>query len=140
MPPLVSAILVTRDRPAFVRQALRCFAAQTYANRELIVVDDGAQSVRSLCAKAPRVRYHRLTVPTSTGTKLNLGIALAGGTILQKWDDDDFYGRRFLSLSVEHLLAEQHPRALVTWCCFAVAIAGDPTLYFSGHGWNTGGT
>ena len=140
MPPLVSAILVTRDRPVFVRQALRCFAAQTYANRELVVVDDGALPVKALCTGVPKVRYHRLLTSTSTGTKLNLGIALAGGSILQKWDDDDFYGRHFLSLSVKHLLADRLPRTLVTWCCFAVAIAGDPTLYFSGHRWNTGGT
>jgi glycosyltransferase involved in cell wall biosynthesis len=139
MSPLVSAILVTRDRPGFVRQALRCFAAQTYPNREMLVVDDGAVSVKALCAGVPRVRYHRLLTATSTGTKLNLGIALAGGSILQKWDDDDFYGRQFLSLGVKHLLADGRRRTLVTWCCFAVAIAGDPKLYFSGHGWNTGG-
>jgi len=41
--PLVSMILTTRDRPHFLRIALRCYAHQSYANRELIVVDDGDQ-------------------------------------------------------------------------------------------------
>src|SRR5438270_539441 len=30
--------------------------------------------------------------------------------------------------------------ALVAWCCFLVLIARERRLYFSGHGWNTGGT
>jgi hypothetical protein len=28
----------------------------------------------------------------------------------------------------------------VVWCCFAVLITGERRLYFSGHGWSTGGT
>jgi hypothetical protein len=41
--PLVSVVLTTRDRPRFLSIALRCYAAQTYPHRELIVVDDGSR-------------------------------------------------------------------------------------------------
>ena len=39
--PFVSVIMLTRDRPQFLSLALTCYARQTYAQRELIVVDDG---------------------------------------------------------------------------------------------------
>lgn len=140
MAPLVSCILVTRDRPAFFRQALRCFSVQKYPARELIVVDDGDMAVESHCAAMPDVTYIRLTSPTPTGTKLNIGIEAARGQILQKLDDDDFYATGFLSAAVRRLTRERREDALVAWCCFLVLIARERRLYFSGHGWKAGGT
>lgn len=140
MTPPVSCILVTRDRPAFVRQALRCFSSQDYPDKELVVVDDGAAPVRSSCAGVANVKYIRLAASTSTGTKLNIGIDAARGDILQKIDDDDFYARGFLSAAVRRLRRARREDALVAWCCFLVLIARERRLYFSGHGWKAGGT
>jgi glycosyltransferase involved in cell wall biosynthesis len=140
MAPPVSCILVTRDRPAFFRQALRCFSVQNYPTKELIVVDDGETAVESQCAGTPDVTYIRLTSPTPTGTKLNVGIEAARGEILQKLDDDDFYAPGFLSAAVRRLTREQREDTLVAWCCFLVLIARQRGLYFSGHGWKAGGT
>src|SRR5579859_2153602 len=140
MKPPVSCILVTRDRPAFVRQALRCFSSQDYLNKELIVVDDGSTSVKRLCAGVPDVTYLRLTAPVPTGTKLNLGIEMSRGDIVQKLDDDDFYAPGFLSAAIARLRRARREDALVAWCCFLVLIARDRRLYSSGHGWNAGGT
>jgi len=55
MKPLISCVLVTRDRPGFFRQALRCFAAQRYPRKELVVVDDGETPVGELCNGAAGV-------------------------------------------------------------------------------------
>jgi glycosyltransferase involved in cell wall biosynthesis len=140
MQPPVSCVLVTRDRSAFVPQALRCFASQDYPNKELIVVDDGEQPVEEACAGVPGVRYIRLRESTPTGTKLNLGIEAARGDILQKLDDDDFYAPGFLSAAVGRLRRTRRPDSLVVWCCFIVLIARERRLYFSGHGWETGAT
>jgi len=140
MKPLISCVLVTRDRPGFFRQALRCFGAQDYPAKELVVVDDGDTPVGAMCDGVAGVTYVRLPKPTPTGTKLNLGIETARGDILQKLDDDDYYAPRFLSTAAARLARARTPDALVCWCCFAVLIAGDPKLYFSGHGWKTGGT
>lgn len=140
MKPPVSCILVTRDRPAFFRQALRCFFSQDYPDRELIVVDDGEAPVERLCAGLPDVTYIRLPESTPTGAKLNIGIDAARGDILQKLDDDDFYAPGFLSAAVGRLRRARREDALAVWCCFMVLIARDRRLYFSGHGWTTGGT
>jgi len=140
MKPLISCVLVTRDRPVFFRQALRCFAAQDYPNKELIVIDDGEAAVDAECDGVRGLTYVRLKGPVPIGTKLNIGVEIARGDILQKLDDDDYYAPRFLSAAAARLARARRSDALVVWCCFAVLIAGDPRLYFSGHGWKTGGT
>ena len=140
MSGFVSCIVATCDRPAFLGQALKNYSLQTCQNTELIVVDDGQQSVGDLCAAVANVRHIRLTQKTHIGTKMNIGIEAAKGDILQKLDDDDYYGPDFLTLASERLNASDNPRALVAWCCFAVLIAGAGRLYHSGHGWQAGAT
>src|SRR5262249_49891845 len=58
--PRISCIMPTRDRRSFVPLALRCFAAQDYPDRELILVDDGADPVADLAEGVPGVRYVRV--------------------------------------------------------------------------------
>ena len=136
---LISCIMPTRDRPLFVHQAIRCFSHQTRANSELIVVDDGQIPVRDLCTGLPRITYLRLDTPTPTGAKLNAGIERAAGDVLQKFDDDDYYGPAFLDTAVT-ALATLPEAAIVTWDCFLIFMAGERQVRFSGHGWNAGGT
>jgi glycosyltransferase involved in cell wall biosynthesis len=136
--PLVSCIMPTYNRRRFIPQALRCFANRTYRNAELIVVDDSERSVRSLCEGPEGVRYLRVPVST-TGAKMNIGIEAARGDILQKIDDDDYYGPRFLESSVEHLLGKDPERALVTRCCFLTLVRSDGILRHSKHGWRAAG-
>ena len=140
MSGLVSCIVATCDRPQFLAQQLKNYSLQTCPNTELIVVDDGKQSVAKFCAKVPNVRHIRLTKKTHIGTKMNIGIEAAKGDILQKLDDDDYYAPDFLSSASWRLNSSKNPHALVAWCCFAVLIKGAGQLYHSGHGWQAGGT
>jgi glycosyltransferase involved in cell wall biosynthesis len=140
MDEVVSCILATRNRPAFVRQAIRCFLRQTYDRSELIVVDDGDLSVADLCSGLYRVRYVRLNEPTSLGSKLNIGVHHARGTIIQKLDDDDYYHNGFLERAVSSLPAVEQECSLVAWDCFLIILAGEAKVRFSGHGWAAGGT
>ncbi len=101
MTPLVSVILATRGRAALARVALACFEAQTLADRELVLVMDEDELVQGPLPKRTRVV---VTPPrTPLGTKLNAGAARARGHLLAKWDDDDFYGARFLAEMCKHL-------------------------------------
>lgn len=136
----VSCILATGNRPSFTRQAIRCFLRQTFDDCELIVVDDGDESIAELCAGLFRVRYIRLDEPTTLGRKLNIGIEQSTGSIIQKLDDDDFYHQDFLACSVRALCDANEERAIVTWDCFTILMAGDRYVRHSGHGWTTGGT
>lgn len=138
--PLVSCIMATRDRRDFIPEALRCFSRQTYSDSELIIVDDGSEPAADLCEGVPRVRYIRLHRPSTTGSKLNIGIERAHGEILQKLDDDDYYHPDFLKLAIARLPSRTSTRTLVAWDCFLILMAGETQLRHSGHGWDAGGT
>jgi glycosyltransferase involved in cell wall biosynthesis len=132
--------MATRNRPVFLRQALRYFNRQTYDNSELIVVDDGDEPVEDICRGMPRVRYLRLNTPITVGDKLNLGIRHARGNVIQKLDDDDYYDPGFIACSMSKLGNPAPATAMVAWDCFLVLPASQGFPRFSGHGWTAGGT
>jgi len=101
--PLVSCIMPTRDRRRFVPLAIRYFLHQDYPNAELVVVDDGADSVADLVPAHPAVQYHRLEARRALGTKRNIACELAKGEIIAHWDDDDWSAPRRLRTQVEAL-------------------------------------
>jgi glycosyltransferase involved in cell wall biosynthesis len=105
--PLVSCIMPTAGRRAFVPLALELFARQTYPSRELIVVDDGRDAVRDLMPADERVRYIRLDKPEALGRKRNIGCEAARGEIVAHWDDDDWYGPRRLERQAAALISRQ---------------------------------
>ncbi len=92
MNPLVSCVMPTRGRVALAKLALECFLAQTYENRELIVLDDFDDISFPDGIEHPLVRYHRLSYLVGTGInipmKRNKVNALAGDIICH-WDSDD---------------------------------------------------
>jgi len=89
--PLVSCIMPTFDRRAFIPQAVGCFLAQDYPNLELVVVDDGTDPIADLLPSDPRIVYHRLGSRMSIGAKRNHACERARGEIIVHWDDDDWY-------------------------------------------------
>jgi O-antigen biosynthesis protein len=140
MSETVSCIMVTGRRNRFIPQALRCFGAQTYQHRELVVVDDGEEPAGRHCEGVSGVKYIRLDRRTPTGRKLNIGIENASGSILQKWDDDDYYAPEFLKTSVARIQESASPRRIAAWDSFLILLAGSTRLYWSGPGWRAGGT
>jgi predicted O-methyltransferase YrrM len=103
--PLVSCLMPTRGRAAFALQAVRYFLAQTYARRELIVVENGSADLADLLPKDPRIRYEAADGWESLGGLRNCACALARGQILAHWDDDDWYGPYRLSRQVAAIRA-----------------------------------
>jgi glycosyltransferase involved in cell wall biosynthesis len=41
--PRISCVMVTANRAAIARRAVRCFLDQSWSNRELVIVDDGSE-------------------------------------------------------------------------------------------------
>lgn len=105
--PLVSCIMPTHNRRTFVPQAIRYFLRQDYPDRELIIVDDGDQSVDDLVPSDPRIRYIRLGMRMILGAKRNLACELARGSIIAHWDDDDWIAPQRLSYQLEVLERER---------------------------------
>ncbi len=100
---LVSCIMPTFDRRAFVPQAVRYFLRQDYPAKELIVVDDGPAPVSDLLPADDRIVYRRLETRTILGAKRNLACQLARGPVIAHWDDDDWASPDRLSVQVAAL-------------------------------------
>jgi glycosyltransferase involved in cell wall biosynthesis len=83
----------TADRREFIPRALRCFAAQTYPNLELLVVDNGAVPILELLPADPRIRYVGVFPERRIyhGQLMNVACEHAQGEFCIVWDDDDFY-------------------------------------------------
>src|SRR5262249_31710443 len=103
--PLVSCVMATGNRKDFALQSVRYFERQDYPDRELVIVDDGADDLTAEVAANPRIRYLRVPPGMSIGEKRNRGCEQAGGAIITQWDDDDWYSRDRLSAQAEPILA-----------------------------------
>jgi hypothetical protein len=102
--PLVSAIMPTANRRRFVPRAIRYFLRQDYPHCELLVVDDGRETVADLIPEDPRIRYVRLPDRKQVGWKRNYACREARGEIIVHWDDDDWMASRRLRYQVTRLL------------------------------------
>ncbi len=88
--PVVSCIMPTFNRRAFVPKAIEYFLRQGYPRRELLIVDDGDDAVGDLVPDDPAIRYIRLESRQTVGAKRNLACAEAKGDVIVHWDDDDW--------------------------------------------------
>jgi glycosyltransferase involved in cell wall biosynthesis len=117
--PSISCLMVTHDRLALAKRAIRCFERQTYSNRELVIVTDGHARYRAALERfvaelgLENVRMVRVDVQgreKSLGELRNVSLAAADGDLVCQWDDDDCYHPDRIRLQVEHMLAD-HGRA-----------------------------
>jgi glycosyltransferase involved in cell wall biosynthesis len=102
--PLASCIMPTADRPEFIRSAIDLFLQQDYPNKELIIIDDGIQSVRSLVPDNKQIRYYYINSIGKLGCKRNLACDLANGDFIVHLDDDDWYSPQWISYQVHVLI------------------------------------
>jgi glycosyltransferase involved in cell wall biosynthesis/GT2 family glycosyltransferase len=105
--PSVTCIMPTRDRRRFVPQAIRSFLRQEYARSELLVLDDGVESLADCVPKHDRVHYVRCDAGLSLGAKRNLACSRARGDVIVHWDDDDWYPSWRIGVQVRALLASR---------------------------------
>jgi O-antigen biosynthesis protein len=107
--PLISCVMVTRGRPAFVRQSIAYFLAQDYPHLELVIVyeEDGdlPEPMPELPRGGPRVRCRRVVPGLHLGAKRNVGVAEAHGELIAQWDDDDWYATARVRRQAEPILA-----------------------------------
>ncbi len=87
---LVSIILPTYNRPAFLKEAIDSALNQTYKNIEVIVVDDSStDDTEKICSMyGNKIRYFRRRYKGGIASAYNLGIEYMRGTWF-KWLSDD---------------------------------------------------
>jgi GT2 family glycosyltransferase len=102
--PLVSILIRTCNRPAWLRQALESVAAQTYRPLEVVVVEDGppnAESVVMEFAERIPIRYQSTGERVGRAQAGNLALTLAQGDYLNFLDDDDLLFADHVEVLVE---------------------------------------
>ena len=116
--PMVTCIMPTANRRPFVAQAIRYFLAQDYPEKELVIVDDGSDSVADLAAACDCLRYFKLDKLERVGAKRNFAIEQGAGEIIVHWDDDDWSAPWRLRYQVEQMLASQADISGLNRICF----------------------
>ncbi len=101
----VTCIMPTADRRAHVGGAIAAFRRQTYADRELLILDDGTDPVADLVPDDPRVRYWRGETRRVIGAARNWLCERAAGDVIVHWDDDDWHGPERVAAQVAALVA-----------------------------------
>jgi len=107
--PLVTVLVPTYNRRLYLAEALASLVAQTYANFEAIVVNDGGVSVRDVVDRFadPRLALIERSENRGVAASLNEGLGLARGRYVAYLGDDDRYYPRHLERLVETL--RDHP-------------------------------
>src|SRR5262249_8511318 len=94
LPPLVSVIIPTYNRPDRLRRAVESVLGQTHENVEVVVVNDDGVEVEELLAgfaERAKITYLKLGMNRGRSAARHAGRALAPGEFIAYLDDDDWY-------------------------------------------------
>lgn len=108
--PVVSVLMTLHNKAAHVEEAMASVLASTFADLELLVVDDGSTDDGVQRARAftdPRIRVLPSAVNTGRAAAANRGFDAARGEFVAILDADDRMRPDRLAKQVEHLRA--HP-------------------------------
>lgn len=97
----------TRNRRSFVQKSLNLFLRQECPRIELIILDDGAETVADLIPAHASIRYQK-THAMSLGSKRNSLCEMAQGEVIVHWDDDDWYSSDRVRRCSEMLLTADY--------------------------------
>lgn len=92
--PLISVLIRTHKRAAFLRQALTSVSHQTHRPLEVVVVEDGSDEGGAVCtefAERVPVRYFRIAPGRGRSVAGNRALAEARGEWFCFLDDDDVF-------------------------------------------------
>lgn len=93
--PLVSCLMLTRDRPRQAQIAVRLYRRQTWPNRELVIIDSSADQALAEWVESAGDRTIRFIRHDDRGATLgelrNRSVAEAAGQYVCQWDDDDLH-------------------------------------------------
>lgn len=110
MAPLVSILMPVFNTAPYLREAMDSMLAQTFADFELIVLNDcspdNAEEILDTYDD-PRIVRYRGEKNVGLANVLNVGIGMARGTYIARMDSDDISLPNRLQVQVDYL--EAHP-------------------------------
>ena len=123
---LASVIIPTKNRESHLLAAIRHFQAQTWPNKELIILDDSdtePHKVKLATQSDPRIHYIYQAESMAISEKRKFLCGLAKGSYIAHFDDDDYYSPTY----IERMLAAMIRRdldfiKLRSWCNYHTSI------------------
>jgi glycosyltransferase involved in cell wall biosynthesis len=115
--PLVSVVIPTYNRTAYLRLALKSAVEQSYRNLEIIVCDNASPEDPSAVIAEfndPRIRLHRNQRNLGPTPNTLLGVGMATGDYVAILGDDDVWQPEFIATLLAPL--EQDPTVIVSFC------------------------
>ena len=123
MPPRVTVIVRTKNRPEFLTRSLADISAQTFRDAGIVVVNDGgdrAVAAQIVSASGVDARIIDTAAPGGRCVAANTGVAAAvGSEFIVLHDDDDLWDPRFLERTVAWL--DAHPEDVGVAVATAIA-------------------
>ena len=105
-PGLVSIIIPTCNRAQLVAECVTCVLAQTYATKEIIVIDDGSTDDTALVLARFGNQIHYIRQDNQgASTARQRGIESARGEFLSFLDSDDLWDAQYLAQGIAALTA-----------------------------------
>ncbi|MFL5747110.1 MAG: glycosyltransferase family 2 protein [Niastella sp.] len=110
--PLISIVLPTYNGSKYIAQSIQSCLQQTYANFELIIVDDCSTDntpdiIRSYAQKDSRIKAIRNEKNKKLPLSLNTGFEAAGGKYFTWTSDDNYYAPTALAEMAKVLEADE---------------------------------
>lgn len=127
-PPIVSAIIPTRNRPGLVLRAIESVLRQTVSDLEIIVIIDGPDPETELVletAREDRLRVLQLESPAGGAEARNSGVRAARGEWIAFLDDDDEWLPEKLRIQLEFVSSLQDECPVVCTRIVARSVAHD---------------
>jgi glycosyltransferase involved in cell wall biosynthesis len=112
---LVTVIIPTYNREKKLIDAIESALNQSYANIQIIVIDDGStDQTAALVKNYPQVEYYYKSNGGQASAR-NLGLQHAKGTIISSLDSDDIWYPEFLTTCVRKLEEEDLDFVFANW-------------------------
>jgi hypothetical protein len=131
--PHVSVILAVRNGGADLPKAIDSIFRQTFANFELIVINDGSTDGTAAYLDGisePRIRvFHQ--AGEGLAATLNRGISLSRGSYIARQDHDDLAHSTRIAKQVEFL--DSHPQYALVGTRAAIWVGDEPSGRFHDH-------
>lgn len=117
--PLVSCLCITKNKLSILIKAIHCYQAQSYKNKELIILKSGHdEEISSFMKKLSdkSITYIQLpSIPELTlGELRNYAIEACKGDYFCVWDDDDWQHMDRLEVQVTATLNSYYPVSVLT--------------------------
>jgi glycosyltransferase involved in cell wall biosynthesis len=121
---LISIIIPCYNDAKYVEQAVNSALAQTFQNKEIILIDDGSNDKTKAVLERLEPKLDKLITQSNYGQSKarNIGIAAAKGEYILVLDSDDYFEPTFCEKALEKIIQNQNFKII---SCYAWLLFND---------------